>query len=326
MAWREALELIHDHGADLNGVWRGYRPLHNLIQTSPHEQQGQPAPERVACLKWLLKNGADPEWEGAWPPSRAILVAAFTGIAVYIDALRDAGAKVDGFVHAALGDVKRVKKLVDTDPEFVYARTRERGTTALHCCAASRLREGKTPQDLLSIARLLLDSGADPNARCEGWSQELDPTKFAAGSGQTEMFGLLLERGADADRALVHAVWKDAAVFGEIALRHGADVNRARDDDKPLLNQMIRWGQFPPMHWLIANGADPNVPDARGWTAVHQAASRGNERMLQAVLDAGGNIQRKTKDGHTPLDVARARKVAKIVKYLTKSAGSHQVS
>jgi len=130
-----------------------------------------------------------------------------------------------------------------------------------------------------------------------------------------------LERGADADRALVHAVWqKDPAAFGEIALHHGADVNRARDGDKPLLNQMIRWGQFASMHWLIAQGASPNTPDERGWTAMHQAASRGNERMLQGVLDAGGDRTAKTKDGHTPLDVARLQKAVKMVKFLMKSA------
>jgi ankyrin repeat protein len=74
------------------------------------------------------------------------------------------------------------------------------------------------------------------------------------------------------------------------------------------------------MHWLIAKGASPNQPDDRGWTAVHQAASRGNERMLQAVLDAGGDRGRKTKDGHTPLDIARLQKVVKMVKALMKSA------
>ncbi len=320
MAWRQALELLLKHGADLNASWRGYRPMHALIQEAPHAHHGRPAPERVACLRWLLQNGADPELEAAWPPSRALLIAAFTGIPLYIDVLRDGGAKVDGFVHAALGDVKRVRKLVESDPEFVQARTRQRGTTALHCCAASRLREGKTPQNLLAIARLLLDAGADPNALCDGWSRELDPAYFAAGSGQKETFDLLLERGADADRALVHAVWQeDPAEFGAIALRRGANVNRARDGDKPLLNQMVRWGQFPAMYWLIAQGASPNEPDDRGWTAVHQAASRGNERMLQAVLDAGGDRHRKTKEGHTPLDIARLQRAAKIVKYLDRS-------
>lgn len=315
-AWKEGLALLKKHGADFNAVWRGYRPLHALIQEAPHAHHGKPEPARLECLKWLLENGADPELDAAWPPSRAILIAAFTGITEYVDILRQAGAKVDGFVHAALGDLKQVEKLVKRDPGFAQARTRERGTTALHCCAASRMRS----KHLIEIAHLLLDHGADPNALCDGWNHELDPAYFAAGSRQLDTFELLLERGANSDAALVHAVWqKDPAQLGEIAVRHSAKVDRARDGDKPLLNQMIRWGQLPAVFWLLEQGASPNIADERGWTAVHQAASRGNERMLKAVLAAGGDRSRQDNDHHTPLEVARYMRQLTMVKLLEQA-------
>src|SRR5262245_41687946 len=87
MAWSQGLALLKRHGADLNAMWRGYRPLHALIQEEPHAHHGKPSPERIKCLEWLLENGADPELEAAWPPSRAILIAAFTGIPEYISIL-----------------------------------------------------------------------------------------------------------------------------------------------------------------------------------------------------------------------------------------------
>jgi ankyrin repeat protein len=81
---------------------------------------------------------------------------------------------------------------------------------------------------------------------------------------------------------------------------------------KPLLNDVIRWGQIPQTTWLLEQGASPNVPDERGWTAVHQAASRGNVRMLRAVLDAGGDARRRDKEDWLPRDVTTSAKVVEV--------------
>src|SRR5579864_5315072 len=108
-----ALARLAAAGAGLNASWRGYRPLHALLQENPHEAPIKPDPRRLACLEWLLKNGADPEQLGAWPPARAIIVAAFVGAPAYVKLLRKGGAKIDGFAGAALGDRKLVEKALD---------------------------------------------------------------------------------------------------------------------------------------------------------------------------------------------------------------------
>ena len=102
----------------------------------------------------------------------------------------------------------------------------------------------------------------------------------------------------------------DASVVAALAERGGAVIDRATANGKPLLNDTIRWGQIPQMTWLLERKASPNVPDDRGWTAVHQAASRGNARMLAAVLDAGGDPARRDKEGRTPRDVTQSEKLA----------------
>jgi ankyrin repeat protein len=300
LAWKEALALLKDHGADLNATWRGYRPLHNLIQEHPHAGPRAPSAARLACLDWLLKNGADPEMLGAWPPARAFLIAAFAGEKAYVNRLRKAGARIDGFAGAALGDVRLVEKALKQDSGFSRARDRG-GLTALQCCAGSRL---AAPSRLLRIAGLLLDHGADANARTKSWSHEVDVCYFAVNAANHEMFELLLRRGADATAALPSAVWQKTMDFAELALRYGAQLDGARDGDKPLLNEMIRWGRVDSALWLLERGASPNIADARGWTAVHQAASRGNERMMKAVLAAGGDCRRRDAGGDTPQDVA----------------------
>lgn len=39
-AFLPAVQLQVDAGADLNALYRGYRPLHALLQESPHEEAG----------------------------------------------------------------------------------------------------------------------------------------------------------------------------------------------------------------------------------------------------------------------------------------------
>lgn len=317
LGWKEAIDLLLKNGADVNAMSRGYRALHSLIQEAPHKGH-DPAPAvRVSCLRWLLKKGADHEQLGGWPASRAIITAAFVGQPAYVEELRKAGAKMDGFVLAALGDKSRVVKALAKDPAFATARD-PGGLTALHCCAGSRLgaKNKKLKDALLAIARTLLDHGADVKASVRSWSHDVDGIYFAASSGQIEVFDLLLERGADATPALPAALWREGFEFAELALRHGAKLDSAVDNGKPLLNEMIRWGQMKAVFWLLDHGASPNRADAQGWTAVHQAASRGNERMLKAVLDAGGDATRRDSEGNTPLDIARAKRYAKLVALL----------
>jgi len=289
LAFQPAIELLVKHGADLNAAWRGYRPLHNLIQS------GKPSPERLRCLEWMLEHGADPEQTGAWPPARAVILAAFAGQPDYVKRLRKPG---DAFAAAALADQKLVQAALRKRPDF--ARARDSGSlTALQCAAGSRM-----PGPLHEIARLLIDAGADIHAKTRSWSQDIDAVYLAASAKNAALFGLLLDRGADATQALTPALWNGSEELAGMALAHGAVPDGALAGGQPLLNNLIRWGQFRPALWLLRQGASPNLADQRGWTAVHQAASRGNERMLRALLEAGGDLTRRDHEGCLPRDRA----------------------
>lgn len=313
---RKTLAALHAKGADLNGVWRGYRALHALIQEDPHAEGVRAPKERLPCLEWLLEHGADPELAGAWPPARALLVAAFSGERPYVETLRERGAKVDFFVRCALGELPHVKKALLRSPAL--ARERDGSLTALHCAAASRMghADPKTGKKLLAIAEWLLDAGADPNATAQSWSHEVDACYFACGSAQPELLELLLARGADATAALPSAAWRKTMELAEICLAHGAKIDAARAEGRPLLNELVRWGQVTPALWLLEKGADPNLPDARGWTAVHQAASRGNERMMRAILAAGGDRTKLDLQGLPPWKVAMLARKPKMMELL----------
>jgi hypothetical protein len=86
----------------------------------------------------------------------------------------------------------------------------------------------------------------------------------------------------------------------------------------------VRWGAFRQAFWLLRHGASPNLPDQRGWTAVHQAASRGNERMLRALLEAGGDKTCRDNEGCVPREHATRDKILALLarnQVVTKAPG-----
>jgi ankyrin repeat protein len=293
-AFQPALELMLQHGANLNSEWRGYRPLHSLIQEEAVTDG------RKSCLKWLLDHGADPELPAAWPPARAIIIAAFAGRPEYVEVLRSAGARIDGFAAAARGDVATVRDAIRARPSFVQNRDIG-GLTALQCAAGSRLAGAATHE----VARVLIEAGADVCAKTKSWSHDIDAVYLAASAKNKVIFELLLDSGGDPTEALTPAVWYRNFDLAEVARARGANPDRAVADGQPLLNNLIRWGQLKPAFWLIEHGASPNIPDKRGWTAVHQAVSRGNVKCFRALISAGGDLSLRDREGRTPVQLAR---------------------
>ncbi|TME95903.1 MAG: ankyrin repeat domain-containing protein [Chloroflexi bacterium] len=124
------------------------------------------------------------------------------------------------FDAAAFGRVERLRQILEVDPAQARARSQD-GFTALHLAifghqeaAVSLLIESGADLEALStgdiarvpplgtavfvrsalLARLLLDAGADVNGRFADGSIALHS---AAVSGDHELIGLLLQRGAD---------------------------------------------------------------------------------------------------------------------------------
>jgi ankyrin repeat protein len=286
MGWLAGLKLASRRGGDVNLSYRNYRPLHALIQEKPHEG-GSSTPERVKCLEWLLERGADPQLQGGWPLASAIVIAAGVGEADYVSVLKAHGASAGAdniFAAAALGDAPRVQKMIARKPALVVAR--EQGImTALMCCASSRMGKGrpKITSSLSEIADMLLEAGADVSATARGWGHDVEASYFAVATGQRDVLHSLLDHGASPTAALTTAVWRADFDTADFLIGRGADVNAARDDGKPLLNNLIRWGQFKTAKWLLSRGARVDMADDRGWTAVDQAISRGNAGMIEAV-------------------------------------------
>jgi uncharacterized protein len=106
-----------------------------------------------------------------------------------------------------------------------------------------------------------------------------------------------------------------AAAFGgpeasALLLVHGADVKQFSRN--PLHNQALHaciaiGRNLETAQLLIDHGADVNVPQAGGYTPLHQAAASGLTEMANLLLKAGADPTARCDQGKTPADYARER-------------------
>src|SRR5690349_13193365 len=183
----------------------------------------------------------------------------------------------DFFAACERGDVARARELIASDPSLVRAADPGQphgGWTALHTAA----RRGQ-----LEIVRLLLEQGADPNAREAG--DNTYPLHWAAAAGYAGVVRALLDAGGDVNG------------FGDV---HELDV--------------IGWATY--FHSETGESSSPNVaPLLLEHGARHHifsALSVGDPALVRAVVaDQPGALNRRmSRFEHrlTPLHFAMSRK------------------
>jgi ankyrin repeat protein len=187
--------------------------------------------------------------------------------------------QVVGAIRA--GDVTTVRQLLAEHPELTTARG-QGGRTALHVVTDW---PGYLPQ-APAIARLLLDAGADPNARTEGDTGET-PLHWAASNDDLEVAEVLVDAGADIEAAngsigtpLANAVGYACWHVARLLVQRGARVET--------LWQAAALGLADRVQQLMS--ADP-PPDAEAvTTAFWHACSGGQRRVAEYLLSHGADI------------------------------------
>jgi ankyrin repeat protein len=158
--------------------------------------------------------------------------------------------------------------------------------------------------DELGFVKFLLDHGAEPDAvlktklpgRMAQGAITVPPgaTPFyrAARSADLAVMRLLLEKGADANKASGdHTTPLLAASTGQ-GVRFAGGVERPETEFVEAI------------HICVDKGADVNTANDRGDTPMHAAAERGADQIVQFLADHGAKLDVKNKSGRTPLDVA----------------------
>jgi ankyrin repeat protein len=161
----------------------------------------------------------------------------------------------------------------------------------------------------LDVARLLLDHGADVNARLTA----LPPYRAKLDRGNDTMF----QAGTT---ALLRAAKAADLPAIELLIEHGADARLGtnRVGITPLLaaagvgtnesdstgRQKTQADAIGALKIFLDHGVDVNSPDNNGRTALHGAALQGYNDVIRFLATKGASLDAKDNKGFTPLDVA----------------------
>jgi ankyrin repeat protein len=92
----------------------------------------------------------------------------------------------------------------------------------------------------------------------------------------------------------------------EYLVKAGAPVNSpARNGLKAApIHSASAAGHVRIVKLLLDHGADANVREQAGYTALHAAAQNGDEEMIRTLLFGGADLTLKSDDGKTAMDIA----------------------
>lgn len=90
-------------------------------------------------------------------------------------------------------------------------------------------------------------------------------------------------------------------------LAQGADVNMVTPGNQPLLAEMVVQTPYPEIiRVLLEYGADPNLADGAGRSAVHCAGICNRMDALRLLMAYGADVRLRDNDGKTPYDYSAA--------------------
>jgi ankyrin repeat protein len=191
-----------------------------------------------------------------------------------------------GLVNAVKGlDVDRVVEILDADPSLLRV-IGDRGHNLLHLACAVKPSAARWSRDAqVRLAGVLLDRGF---AIDEPYGRDACTALFeaVARARSLDLVRFLLRRGADVNAApggglFAAGWWQDLDILG-VLLDAGADIENVHDVT-PFLACWC-WKRFDAAKFLATHGADVNVQDSKGRTALHHGIERDFDPALLTWL------------------------------------------
>jgi uncharacterized protein len=277
----------------------------------------------VATAEALIKGGANINQRGAGDKTTPILVAAINGHFDLVSYLLDNGADPN---LASEGGVTPLYAVINVQwqPRSFYPQPR----------AYLQQKIG-----YLELIKKLLDQGADPNARTNRntWFTQYNfdllrtddsgasPFWRAAYASDIAAMKLLIEHGADPNVFTMKVATRG---FNQGGVRGGSDTDptgrpplpTGAPGTPPLVaaagagysegfagnaHRFAPTGMLAAVKYLVEEvGVDVNAEDEDGNTAVHNAASRGDNEMILYLVSKGADVKKVNRRGQTTVDMA----------------------
>jgi ankyrin repeat protein len=329
----EAAKVLLAHGVDVNSKeqWRQQTPLMWAVAES-HPEMAQEliahgADVNARQVTWNWERQMTKEPREKWMPLGGLTPLLFAARQGCLDCARillKAGAEINAAdpnnISPALlavinGHYDFAAFLLDqgADPNIAD----ETGRTALYAAVDMHTMPGSNrpaPSEIenkltsLDLIQALLAHGANVNAqlkKMQPYRTKLDrgddtmlgtgttPLERAAKAGDAEVIEALLAKGADP---------KIPTKFGNTPVMAAAGLGTKEEDTTG--RKKTEAEAIASIKLCLGAGADVNTADNQGQTALHGAAQKGWDQVVQFLVDHGAKLDAKDKKGHTPLDAA----------------------
>ncbi len=174
-------------------------------------------------------------------------------------------------VLQAHGNLARVKELLSADPTLLHTMYAPWKEDPIGAASHVGNRE---------IAEYLLAQGATYRITTAAMLGRTEDVKVLLGKDVS----LANATGAHDISLLFHAAMSGVVPIVDMIVEKGGRV----DDSGSALQGAAHYGHLEMVNWLIAKGANPNLPDYQGKTPLTLARSIGREDIAAVIAAAGG--------------------------------------